>query len=68
MSAPKKSTFRLNIPKKITFWVSVGLGIAGAICAVVGGVAGIPLVSAIATCAVTVAWLLITLGCFVKGL
>ena len=67
MSAPK-STFRLNIPKKITFWVSVGLGIAGALCAVIGAAAGLPLVTAIATCAIAVAWLLITLGCFVKGL
>ena len=62
MSAKKK--FHVNAPKRITFWISLVLGLLG----IIGTVVTIPFVSAYAVWILAAGWLLLTLGCFVKGL
>lgn len=59
-----KKKFMLNAPKKVTFWISVFLGAVS----VVGLISKIDVVSTIAPITLSLAWLLLTLGCFVKGL
>jgi len=54
--------FSVNAPKKITFWISAALGVVG----VIGLI--IPAVAAFAPWIIVAGWLLLLLGCFVKGL
>ncbi|MEN6339637.1 MAG: hypothetical protein ABFD03_05880 [Clostridiaceae bacterium] len=62
MSAQKK--FHVNAPKRITFWISLVLGLLG----ILGTIVTIPFVSVYAVWILAAGWLLLTLGCFVKGL
>jgi hypothetical protein len=63
-----KKSFRLNAPKKTTFWISSALGALG----IVLGIVSLFVSSAFLAVAVPVllgaGWLLVSLGCFVKGL
>ena len=56
--------FTLNAPKKVTFWIAVFLGAVS----VVGLISKIDVVSGIAPITLAIAWLLLALGCFVKGM
>ena len=62
MSAKKR--FATNAPKKITYIISLVLGVLG----VLGSIVSIPFVSAYAIWFLGIAWLLLILGCYVKGL
>lgn len=68
MDTKKKTTFRINTPKRITFWISAALGVLGVIGTVLGLVIPLPLAAAIGPWVTAAGWLLVTLGCFVKGL
>jgi predicted membrane channel-forming protein YqfA (hemolysin III family) len=59
-----KKKFSVNAPKRVTFWISLVLGLLG----VIGSIVPIPFVSTIAPWVLALGWLLLTLGCFVKGL
>ena len=59
-----KKKININAPKRITFWISLVLGLLG----VIGSIVPIPFVSPIAPWILALGWLLLTLGCFVKGL
>lgn len=59
-----KKKIQISAPKRVTFWVSLVLGLLG----IVGSIVPIPLVSTIAPWILALGWLLLTLGCFVKGL
>ncbi len=59
-----KKKININAPKRITFWISLVLGLLG----VIGSIVPIPFVSTIAPWILAAGWLLLTLGCFVKGL
>jgi hypothetical protein len=55
---------KLNPPKKITFWISVLLGVLGFL----GAITSIPLVSAYAFWFLFVGFVLLVLSLLVKGL
>lgn len=57
-----KKKFSINAPKKVTFWISMALGVLGVIGAI------IPSLAVFAPWILALGWLLLTLGCFVKGL
>lgn len=57
-----KKKFSVNAPKKVTFWISLALGLLGVIGAI------IPAMATFAPWILALGWLLLTLGCFVKGL
>ena len=59
-----KKKFMLNAPKKITFWVAIALGVIG----VVGQIVPVGIVQTLAPWILALGWLLLALGCFVKGL
>jgi len=63
-----KKPFRLNAPKKKTFWIATAIGALG----VVLGIVSIFVSSLFLLIAVPVllgaAWVLVSLGCFMKGL
>ncbi len=54
----------MNAPKKLTFLIALVLGVLG----VVGSFISIPIVSGIAFWLLAAGWLLMILGCFLKGL
>jgi len=54
----------MNAPKKITFLVALIVGVLG----IVGSFISVPVVSGIAFWLLAAGWLLLILGCFVKGL
>lgn len=62
MSAKRR--FLTNAPKKVTYIISLVLGVLG----VLGSIISIPFVSAYAIWFIGIAWLLLALGCYVKGL
>jgi len=62
MSARRR--FSTNAPKKITYIISLVLGILG----ILGSIVSIPFVSAYAIWFLGIAWLLLILGCYVKGM
>jgi heme/copper-type cytochrome/quinol oxidase subunit 1 len=55
---------RLNPPKKITFWISVLLGVL----ALVGAIVNIPFLSAYAFWVLFIGFLLLVLSLLIKGL
>ena len=55
---------RLTLPKQITFWIAVVLGVLGFL----GNIAAIPLVSANAFWFLLAGFVLLVLGLLVKGL
>lgn len=59
-----KKKLHISAPKRVTFWISLGLGLLGIISTVVT----IPIVSEYSFWILAAGWLLLTLGCFVKGL
>lgn len=59
-----KKKIQISAPKRVTFWVSLVLGLLG----IIGSIVPIPFVSTIAPWVLAAGWLLLTLGCFVKGL
>jgi hypothetical protein len=63
-----KKSFRLNAPKKKTFWIAAAIGALG----VILGLVSIFVSSLFLAIAVPVllgaAWILVSLGCFMKGL
>lgn len=59
-----KKKLHISAPKRVTFWVSLVLGLLG----IIGSIIPIPFVSTIAPWVLAAGWLLLTLGCFVKGL
>ncbi len=54
----------MRSPKKATFWISVILGALG----VLGTLGIIPAISSIAFWLLAAGWLLLVLGCAIKGL
>lgn len=62
MSAKKR--YFTNAPKKVTYIISLILGILG----ILGSIASIPFVSAYAIWFLGIAWLLLILGCYIKGM
>jgi len=62
---------RLNMPKVITWWIAVILGALGVVSFLVNNLilrGNIPILSGIAFWLVVVAWLLLVLGTYFKGL
>ena len=59
-----KKKLHISAPKRVTFWISLVLGLLG----IIGTFLPIPFVSANAYWVLAAGWLLLTLGCFVKGL
>ena len=57
-----KKKFNVNAPKRTTFWISLVLGLLG----IIGSIS--PSVAVYAPWVLALGWLLLTLGCFVKGL
>ena len=55
---------KLNAPKQITWYIAVVLGVLG----ILGTLVSIPVVSGLAFWFVAVAFILLALGSFVKGL
>lgn len=55
---------KLNAPKVITWWIAVIIGVLG----ILGTLVSIPVVSGLAFWFVAVAFVLLALGCFLKGL
>jgi len=62
MSAKRR--FATNAPKKVTYIISLILGVLG----VLGSIITIPFVSAYAIWFLGIAWLLLILGCYIRGL
>ncbi|MEN6417702.1 MAG: hypothetical protein ABFC73_02155 [Clostridiaceae bacterium] len=59
-----KKKLHISAPKRVTFWISLVLGLLG----IIGTFLPIPFVSDNAYWVLAAGWLLLTLGCFVKGL
>ena len=55
---------RLNAPKNITWWIAVVVGVLG----ILGTFIAIPVVSGLAFWFVAVAFILLALGTYLKGL
>ncbi len=69
-TAPKSSGFRLNPPKKVTFWVAVVIAVVGVLAYILSaaGVLSFAWLSLLAFVLVAVAFVLLVLGLLVKGL
>lgn len=63
-----KKTFRLNAPKKKTFWIASAIGALGVVLGIVGIFVPGLFFSIAVPCLLGIAWLLVSCGCFMKGL
>ena len=63
-----KKTFRLNAPKKKTFWISSAIGAVGVILGIVSIFVSGLFFAIVVPCLLGIAWVLVSLGCFMKGL